>query len=85
MSERTPILPVNGELDGSCLDLQMKGVAPHMNSVQIRRPTGRLARAEAAPHAVDLFERRRGEALNIGAPTAVSAATFLEGPLANGG
>lgn len=45
MSERTPHLPVSAEPDGSQLGRHSKGIAPHMDSVEFGRPTGRLARA----------------------------------------
>lgn len=45
MSERTPHLPVCAELDGSRIDWHSKGFVPHMDSLAIGLPTGRLARA----------------------------------------
>ncbi|MED5813295.1 hypothetical protein VST63_13105 [Mycolicibacterium sp. 050232] len=43
MTERTSHLPVCVEPDGSQMDRYLKGLAPQMDSVEIGRPTGRLA------------------------------------------
>lgn len=47
MSQRTPHLPIMVEPSGSRISVQMNDIVSQLDSVDNRRPTGRLARSRS--------------------------------------